>query len=55
MNFNSLLGAREKQTVTAQGSVGLVLVSASGQPIPGATQGPIAPALPVNTGNTSSK
>jgi hypothetical protein len=49
------LGARQKQAVTANGSVGLVLVNANGQSIPGVTQGPIPPALPANTGNTSSK
>jgi len=49
------VGARQKQAVTANGSVGLVLVSANGQAIPGVTQGPVPPALAGNTGNTSSK
>ncbi len=43
-------GKRQKQAVTANGSPGLVLVGANGQPIPGITQGPTPPALPGNGG-----
>ena len=53
------IGPRKKQSVTVNGSPGLVLVGANGQVIPGVTQGPTPPALPSNaasnTGSTSSK
>jgi hypothetical protein len=49
-------GSRQKLAVTTSGAPGLVLVGANGQVIPGATQGPIAPATPPsNSGSNSSK
>jgi hypothetical protein len=46
-------GPRQRKTVTTNGSPGLVLVGANGQPIPGITQGPTPPASPGNGGNNT--
>ncbi|MHB8420000.1 MAG: hypothetical protein ACYDCL_18150 [Myxococcales bacterium] len=45
-------GARQKQAVTSEGSVGLVLYGPDGKPIPGITRGPIAPGTQGNNSGT---
>jgi hypothetical protein len=40
-------GSKQKLAVTAQGQPGLVLVSATGEPMPGVLSGPSAPGIPV--------
>ncbi|HUB05915.1 MAG TPA: hypothetical protein VMB50_02890 [Myxococcales bacterium] len=46
-------GKVQRGKVTVQGAPGMVLVTATGQPVPGVTQGPTAPAVPAPNGSST--